>query len=1129
MRILYALVVLATLVAPAALAAMPDAIVGKAPVEVVARIAAGEAQDLIVHFDERATLKAAEALQRSTGRPSSHRDVVAFRAAGFRAQKQAVLAGLGDRDVTVLIDYSHLPLAFLRVRTADALARLAADPRVLQVYEDRREPRALAESLPLIGQPHAAAQGYLGAGATVAVIDSGVDYTHPAFGSCTAPGVPASCKVAYARDFAPYGGKRAADPHGTNVAGIVLGVAPTARVVALDVIGADKLAALSDQLAAMNWVVANQAAYGIVAMNMSIGGGKYGAPVSGDARKPAVDQARAAGVLTVAAAGNNGYAGALSVPAAIAGVISVGAVYDSAQAQSWTYKSAACTDYAPPADHVACFSNSAPFLTLLAPGAFITAAGVTTQGTSQASPHVAGAVAVLRAAFPGETLEQTVARLAHGTPVTDAKNDVTKPRLDLAQALGIGAPCAYATSVARAAHGAAAATGTVAVTAGAGCGWTAASPAAWITVTTGATGAGDGTVTYAVAANANAAPRTSVLTVAGTSITVEQAGAADTSANVLQNPDFENGPVAWDEASSGGYPIVTPYETPTAAGDHWYAWLCGYDDCVERLGQNVTIPADAADAFVRFRYLVATDEKEAHAFDTMAVRLYSPPGAASFVVLTTISNLDAAGAWTQSAKLDVGAWKGRPVRLEFVATTDADLPTDFFVDDVTLVVSGSALADTAAPTVPTGVTAAASGTTQADVRWKAATDAVGVTAYRIYRNGTLAATVGTATAAVVTGLVPGATYSFTVAACDGVGNCSARSAPATLAMPALADTQPPSVPTGLAAVAVNGNRVDLSWNAATDNVAVAGYRIFLAGSLVATVGNVTASTRSVGAGQTYRYTVAACDAAGNCSAQSAAAVVTTPGAPDTQPPAVPAGLRATVVGPTRIDLAWNAATDDVGVTGYRLYAAGSLVATLGNVTGTSRTNRPLTTYSYTVAACDAAGNCSAQSAAAVATTPALTRVQAIEYYHAAFDHYFVTAIADEVRKLDDGTFAGWARTGQAFAVYAESTAENADVCRFFSTQFAPKSSHFYTPDANECATLRNGPWSFEGIVFGVPLPDANGSCPAGTAPVYRVYNNGQGGAPNHRYTTSAATRGEMLGKGWIAEGYGVGVVMCSPQ
>jgi hypothetical protein len=160
-----------------------------------------------------------------------------------------------------------------------------------------------------------------------------------------------------------------------------------------------------------------------------------------------------------------------------------------------------------------------------------------------------------------------------------------------------------------------------------------------------------------------------------------------------------------------------------------------------------------------------------------------------------------------------------------------------------------------------------------------------------------------------------------------------------------------------------------------------------------------------------------------------------------------------------------------------------------------------------------------------------TRVTAIEYYHAGFDHYFVTSIADEIAKLDNGTFAGWVRTGESFRVYGDTPAGSAPVCRFFSTAFNPKSSHFYTPDANECGLVKqNASWQFESpSVFAVLAPGPAGDCPGGSAPVYRLYNNGQGAAPNHRYTTSLATRTAMQGKGWIPEGYGaLGVIMCSP-
>ena len=159
-----------------------------------------------------------------------------------------------------------------------------------------------------------------------------------------------------------------------------------------------------------------------------------------------------------------------------------------------------------------------------------------------------------------------------------------------------------------------------------------------------------------------------------------------------------------------------------------------------------------------------------------------------------------------------------------------------------------------------------------------------------------------------------------------------------------------------------------------------------------------------------------------------------------------------------------------------------------------------------------------------------TRRPVIEYYHAGFDHYFVTDIPDEIAKLDDGTFAGWSRTGESWNAYADTPVGSAAVCRFFSTAFGLRSSHFYTSDVGECERVRqNADWQFEGQVFGVLAPGPSGNCPTGTQPVYRVYNDGQGSAPNHRYTTSSATRGAMLAKGWIAEGYGAaGVIMCAP-
>ena len=77
--------------------------------------------------------------------------------------------------------------------------------------------------------------------------------------------------------------------------------------------------------------------------------------------------------------------------------------------------------------------------------------------------------------------------------------------------------------------------------------------------------------------------------------------------------------------------------------------------------------------------------------------------------------------------------------------------------------------------------------------------------------------------------------------------------------------------------------------------------------------------------------------------------------------------------------------------------------------------------------------------------------------------------------------------------------------------------------------LTNPAWTFEGDVFFTALPDADGGCPAGNVPVYRLYNNGQGGAPNHRFTTSEAIQLAMIRDGYQPEGKGTGVGMCSLQ
>ena len=148
-----------------------------------------------------------------------------------------------------------------------------------------------------------------------------------------------------------------------------------------------------------------------------------------------------------------------------------------------------------------------------------------------------------------------------------------------------------------------------------------------------------------------------------------------------------------------------------------------------------------------------------------------------------------------------------------------------------------------------------------------------------------------------------------------------------------------------------------------------------------------------------------------------------------------------------------------------------------------------------------------------------TPIPAVEYFHAGFGHYFMTAQADEIAGLDGGAFGGaFARTGREFDVFDGPVNGAIPVCRFFTVTFAPKSSHFYTADAGECEIVNENPnWQYEKIAFYVRR--YNGGCPAGQVPVYRIYNSGMSGAPNHRYTTDLALYGTFVNtQGWAAEG-----------
>jgi cellulose 1,4-beta-cellobiosidase len=218
-------------------------------------------------------------------------------------------------------------------------------------------------------------------------------------------------------------------------------------------------------------------------------------------------------------------------------------------------------------------------------------------------------------------------------------------------------------------------------------------------------------------------------------------------------------------------------------------------------------------------------------------------------------------------------------------------------DSASVSVTTAIAADTTPPSTPTGLTAAAAGSTGANLSWSASTDNVGVTGYIVRRNGVQVATPAT-TSYADTGLSVG-TYSYTVAARDAAGNISPNSASASIT---IADTTPPTTPTGLTGAAAGSTGASLSWSASTDNVGVTGYIVRRNGVQIATPGTTGYADTGLSASTTYSYTVAARDAAGNISANSASVNVTTP----PPPPSNSAGL------------AWDAVTGQ-NLSGYRVY------------------------------------------------------------------------------------------------------------------------------------------------------------------------------------------------------------------
>lgn len=391
--------------------------------------------------------------------------------ASIQRAVSTVLTRIRSQRAVDAVRWESIPFFAMEADAAE-LAILLASPEVAGITEDLQvritvspalvapEIRPeLAQSTPLIGATTLWAAGFAGAGQTVAILDTGVQKTHSFLDgkvvseacfsttsalasttslcpggapSSTAVGSGVNCPTSTDGCF-----------HGTHVAGIAAGrggsssgVARDSSIIAVQVFS--QLNSISECAAAgenspcttafvsninsgLQQVLNLRTSFSIAAVNMSLGGGQFFSQASCDAQnasmKAAIDNLRAAGIVTIVSSGNEGFTNSMSAPGCISTAVSVGATSKT--------------------DDVASFSNSASFLNLLAPGMAIVSSVLTPangfaplDGTSMAAPHVTGAWALLRHRAPSASVAQVLSALsATGQTVTDSRNGIAKPRI----------------------------------------------------------------------------------------------------------------------------------------------------------------------------------------------------------------------------------------------------------------------------------------------------------------------------------------------------------------------------------------------------------------------------------------------------------------------------------------------------------------------------------------------------------------------------------------------------------------------------------------------------------------------------------------------------------------------------
>lgn len=373
-------------------------------------------------------------------------------------QREAVLADLPADSFQLQRSFATLPAFAARIDQR-ALAMLVADPRVSAIELDSGGSGQMLQAAPLAHVVDLQTLGLVGAGATIAVVDSGIIASHPDFTGrvvaqqcfCSAASGNGGCCPNGSATQTGAGAALDENGHGTNVSGILAGggavaapgVAPAAAIVAVRVLDRNNsFCCLSDVLAAFDWIRSEHPE--VQTINASLGTSSLFAGDCDNASPNATLAASALealwhdGVLLTASAGNQRAADAMSLPACLSRALAVGATWDANAESAGAFN---CTDAPVVAGQAACFGNSSAGADIYAPGAFITSSGrtgglSTYAGTSQASPLVGGCAAIIRAAVPGARVADVRAALLGSTDrVVDAKNARSFPRLDCTAAL----------------------------------------------------------------------------------------------------------------------------------------------------------------------------------------------------------------------------------------------------------------------------------------------------------------------------------------------------------------------------------------------------------------------------------------------------------------------------------------------------------------------------------------------------------------------------------------------------------------------------------------------------------------------------------------------------------------------